>query len=648
MQLQDQMLERELIANRKKHWVRAVTACNSRCLFCLDMDTPRNVFLPFEEVIAELQRGRDELDADKVIISGGEAALHPRFIDLILEAKKMGYDRVQTVTNGWKYADRDFYIRSRNAGLGEITFSLHGHTPKLHDHLTQHPNSFKRLIKGMVRAVRDPRGPIVNVDVVINKQNVAYLDKIVELCASLGVFEFDLLHIIPQSEAFRNRDVLFYDVREHMDVLHKVFRMNRHPRFVIWTNRFPISYLEGLEDLIQDPHKMIDEVNGRRFQIRRYIDTGKELDCRQPERCKHCFIEPFCTTLDRSIETQNTQKLDVWLTDDLSEIVTSKKLPFGARYHGISIIEHQQVHLLLSDIQKQHLEDKNICIDLKIEEKPEIFLEILQNNNFKNKLLLVIHDVWALNTWKNFVQNASDIFCTVEIHLNGDVAKWLLKNRDFLSKLLKKEPSIGKYIRIHQPHHEKLEQAVRRDVLKPQEFFAQLQIPIATSGLPPCVARHTKIVEPLERWGMHLFDPELGRLDSRALSRHHIKEHYLAKSERCKDCIVDKSCDGLHVNMIRHQGLKILHPLQKNSDINSWSSNAKIQLETLRPNYSRVLGGQPSQNPADSLDGFAKPEAPPEDPLAVIARKKEALQKRKREKRQQELQKIRSQFQSTK
>ena len=373
MQLQDQMLERELIANRKKHWVRAVTACNSRCLFCLDMDTPRNVFLPFEEVVAELQRGRDELDADKVIISGGEAALHPRFIDLILEAKKMGYDRVQTVTNGWKYADRDFYIRSRNAGLGEITFSLHGHTPKLHDHLTQHPNSFKRLIKGMVRAVRDPRGPIVNVDVVINKQNVAYLDKIVELCASLGVFEFDLLHIIPQSEAFRNRDVLFYDVREHMDVLHKVFRMNRHPRFVIWTNRFPISYLEGLEDLIQDPHKMIDEVNGRRFQIRRYIDTGKALDCRQPERCKHCFIEPFCTTLDRSIETQNTQKLDVWLTDDLSEIVTSKKLPFGARYHGISIVEHQQVHLLLSDIQKQHLEDKNICIDLKIEEKPELF-----------------------------------------------------------------------------------------------------------------------------------------------------------------------------------------------------------------------------------------------------------------------------------
>ena len=67
---QEAMLEREHIANRKKHWVRAVTACNSRCVFCLDMDTPRNVFLKFEDVCAELRRGIEEFGADRVIISG--------------------------------------------------------------------------------------------------------------------------------------------------------------------------------------------------------------------------------------------------------------------------------------------------------------------------------------------------------------------------------------------------------------------------------------------------------------------------------------------------------------------------------------------------------------------------------------------------
>ena len=131
-----------------------------------------------------------------------------------------------------------------------------------------------------------------------------YLDKIVELGISLGVTEYDLLHVIPQAAAFENREQLFYDPKEHLDVLHKVFRLNQHPRFVIWTNRFPVAFLEGLEDLIQDPHKMLDEVNGRRFQVRNYIDTGKPLDCRTEERCTHCFVEPFCTTLDRVIEAK--------------------------------------------------------------------------------------------------------------------------------------------------------------------------------------------------------------------------------------------------------------------------------------------------------------------------------------------------------
>ena len=76
--LQEQMLEREAIANRPKHWVRAVTACNSHCLFCLDSDTPRNVYLPLEEVKAEILRGREELNAWKIILSGGEASLHPQ------------------------------------------------------------------------------------------------------------------------------------------------------------------------------------------------------------------------------------------------------------------------------------------------------------------------------------------------------------------------------------------------------------------------------------------------------------------------------------------------------------------------------------------------------------------------------------------
>src|SRR5690606_14538690 len=106
---EEYMLWREQVANVSKHWVRTVTACNSRCLFCLDSDTPRNVYLDEAEVKAEILRGRTELDAWKIILSGGEASLHPLFPEFIRYAKEVGYGRIQTVTNGWRYADREYY-----------------------------------------------------------------------------------------------------------------------------------------------------------------------------------------------------------------------------------------------------------------------------------------------------------------------------------------------------------------------------------------------------------------------------------------------------------------------------------------------------------------------------------------------------------
>jgi len=60
----EDMLERERVANRRKHWVRAVTACNSHCLFCLDSDTPRNVYLP-EDLMAAHGVTREQLDAKR-------------------------------------------------------------------------------------------------------------------------------------------------------------------------------------------------------------------------------------------------------------------------------------------------------------------------------------------------------------------------------------------------------------------------------------------------------------------------------------------------------------------------------------------------------------------------------------------------------
>jgi MoaA/NifB/PqqE/SkfB family radical SAM enzyme len=585
----EDMLERERIANRRKHWVRAVTACNSRCLFCLDSDTPRNVHLPEEEVQRELRRGRDELDADKVIISGGEASLHPRFFDLIRYAKSIGYDRVQTVTNGWHFAEKAFYDEARDAGLGEITFSLHGHTPELHDALTRHKGSYHRLMKGLIRAIRDPKGPIVNVDVVINKQNVGVLDKIVELAISVGVTEFDLLHVIPQAAAFDHREALFYDVREHMDVLHKVFRLNRHKRFVIWTNRFPVSYLEGLEDLIQDPHKMLDEVNGRRWQVRRYLDVGQALDCRQPERCVHCFIEPYCTTQDRVIADLREQRWDVWQQDPRAELPGERAgtpiLPFGCRWLGVEVGGMDDLAAIGAP--------EGCGVEARVG-RPGPLPARLQAP------LRLIAD--TAEACESFVGPASSP-AEVEIWLNRETAAWMMANRDRLAG-----------VRVHQPSYEHMSEASENDVRDPAAFFRDLGVRLPVSGLPACLAPGMALVASIRRLPSTLF--EGGRLDIRELARFHVREGYTARSERCRDCRLADRCDGAHVNWIRVQGLARLQPLTEGA----WADDADAQLKARWPEpEKRLRDGRPVEAPHRSLPGFPEPEGAPADPLAVIA-----------------------------
>jgi hypothetical protein len=83
-------------------------------------------------------------------------------------------------------------------------------------------------------------------------------------------------------------------------------------------------------------------VNGRRFQVRKYLDEGKPLECRDIERCQYCFIESFCTSADRVIARQNQATWDVWWIGTPEGAAATAglsldTLPFGARSVGVEI-----------------------------------------------------------------------------------------------------------------------------------------------------------------------------------------------------------------------------------------------------------------------------------------------------------------------
>lgn len=280
----------------KRHWVRATRACNNRCIFCHDATAQDGTIIPFEEVCRRIDEGREQ-GASRLIISGGEPTIHPRFLDLVRYGAERGYSWIQVVSNGRMFGYQKFALKAYQAGLREATFSMHAHRPALYDRLVGVNGAFEQALRGLrnVLALK----MVVSVDIVLNRLNLPYLREILEFYMSLGVFEFDLLHLVPFGRGFdEHREEVFADEELLNRELARALELASTPGLYLWTNRMPIRFLEGHEDLFQDPHKIYDEVLGERTSFIELFASGKEPEC-IGDRCPHCFLHDFCLAARR-------------------------------------------------------------------------------------------------------------------------------------------------------------------------------------------------------------------------------------------------------------------------------------------------------------------------------------------------------------
>ncbi|HLD62023.1 hypothetical protein A3C24_04075 [Candidatus Roizmanbacteria bacterium RIFCSPHIGHO2_02_FULL_37_24] len=295
---------------QKRHWTRLTRICNQDCLFCLDKEAQNGTVLSMEEIESDLKKGYNA-NAERVILSGGEPTIHPQFIKIIKLAKKIGYEHIQVITNGLKLSDQKFFDSAVKAGLDEITVSIHGHTSALHDKLVRVKGTFVKALKTLKNSKKYP-SLIVSIDICINKLNIRHLPEIIKTFIDAGFYEFDLLHIIPFGSAWENRKLLFFDIKKELPHLHKALDFSKDKKIHIWTNRLPAQYLEGYENLIQDPHKLLDEVKGRKKQFDDFFKKNKKIFCRG-QRCQYCFLEKICADAEKlkkdgSLSSENSPK----------------------------------------------------------------------------------------------------------------------------------------------------------------------------------------------------------------------------------------------------------------------------------------------------------------------------------------------------
>jgi MoaA/NifB/PqqE/SkfB family radical SAM enzyme len=298
---------KEKASLEKRLWVRLTRLCNNRCLFCLDSQAQNGTIVSSEEITEKIRTGCEK-GAQRLILSGGEPTIHPDLLKFVELGKKLNFDWIQIITNGRMFSYADFAQKTVIKGVNEVTISIHGHNERLHDRLTGVHGAFRQAVAGLKNLFRTGKC-VVNIDVVVNRMNYMHIPEIIEYFYGLGIREFDILHLIPHGRGFdENRKRLFFDMSLAYPYLKKAFEIRKRQGVFMWTNRMPARYLEGAEDLIQDPHKIYDEVFGEREIFRELLEKGKMPLCRG-EKCKYCFIEDYCARILAVYQALKDQKI---------------------------------------------------------------------------------------------------------------------------------------------------------------------------------------------------------------------------------------------------------------------------------------------------------------------------------------------------
>ncbi len=581
--LDPKLTEHEEAAHDKRNWVRLTYDCNDHCIFCLDAHAHDGEMRDPAEVKAQILDGRRK-GATRLILSGGEPTIHPRYVDFIRLGRLAGYRKIQTVTNGRMFAYRDFLTRCVDAGLGEITFSIHGPNARIHDALVGVRGAFDEEVRGLDNALEDGR-LIVNIDVCVNRGNVKVLPEIIETFVARGVREYDLLHVIPFGRAFVDgRDTLFYDLEEMQPFLQKAFAWSREPDMHIWLNRFPPAHCEGFEELIQDPYKLNDEVRGRKEDYGRYLDQGVLLDCREPERCRYCYLEHLCDTLDEVLDTAREPRFEVVRVDTAFEAALppvfggdpaslKHRAEAGAAQGGDG---SEKRRLPLVGIGKPplspmapaerarragahlvHVVAPNLAraraAAAEYERVPAIALELADYAGLAEALVdgmldgRVLERTVAASVAQAEALLAMDAAFEVLVLLDRDTGRWLLEL-----------PAIPARVALRQPTYERMTDAEARDVdFAP--FFAALPTTVPVDDLPACVlGRAPRSARATLDTAMMAPD---GRVEIFRYARRYILDRYYAKSLRCTGCKHTGSCRGMHVNQVRAHGFSLMQPI---------------------------------------------------------------------------------------
>jgi hypothetical protein len=137
------------------------------------------------------------------------------------------------------------------------------------------------------------------------------------------------------------------------------------------------------------------------------------------------------------------------------------------------------------------------------------------------------------------------------VELSREVEPWLLE--------LARQAQAPARLALRQPTYERLTESAERDLDLPA-FFSIFTHTVPVDDVPSCVlGRSARKRRELLDTSMMTLD---GKLEIFRYIKRYILDRYWRKSLRCKTCVYNQDCRGMHISYIRAHGFALMQPVE--------------------------------------------------------------------------------------
>jgi MoaA/NifB/PqqE/SkfB family radical SAM enzyme len=188
-------------------FVKINNSCNNNCVHCEVSDRLNKKPISKKEIAAQFEEIKKS-GKKNIIITGGEPTINTE--NLFYALKKAQEFKIQNIslsTNGRMFAYKDFVKDVINSNVNQVSVSINGPTPDIHDSITGIKGSFLQSYKG-IQNLLSLGFHNINISIRVTSKNQSFIKGIIDLFYKMDIKNFYIRVAVPSGRVLNNLDIL--------------------------------------------------------------------------------------------------------------------------------------------------------------------------------------------------------------------------------------------------------------------------------------------------------------------------------------------------------------------------------------------------------------------------------------------------------